>query len=121
MLKRTLAIAAALGGMLAGSLAYAGDCASCGGDSCGGGPPMRAMGPAPAPKTLCGYELRCVRQSSYIENACGPMCLPKYVHCCPTCDNCHTAPPHTRHVGKDCCWYGNIFGLPPKVPHHAKR
>jgi hypothetical protein len=123
MLKQTLAFATLLGIMTAGSLAHAGDCTSCGNEpSCGETASCCARpAPAPAPKTLSGYELRCIRQTSYLENACGPMCLPKYVHCCPTCDNCHTAAPHSRHVGQDCCWYGNLFGLPPKVRHHAKK
>jgi hypothetical protein len=121
MLKRTLAFATIIGAIAASSWVYAGDCASCGdAPSCGEAAPC-CVRPAPAPKTLTGYELRCIRQTSFIENACGPMCLPKYVHCCPTCDTCHTAPPHTRHVGKDCCWYGNLFGLPPKVHYHAKK
>ena len=116
LLQPALALATIVGGLAAGTLAYAGDCTSCGQADC-------CCQPAPAsvPKALCGYELRCIRQTSFIENACGPMCLPKYVHCCPTCDTCHTAPPHSRHVGKDCPWYGNIFGMPPKVRHHAMK
>jgi hypothetical protein len=96
----------------------AGECASCGecGDNC-----CCKQAPTTPPRALCGYELRCIRQTNFLETACCPMCLPKYVHCCPTCDTCHTAAPKGRHVGENCAWYGNIFGLPPKVKYHGKK
>jgi hypothetical protein len=119
MLKNSLALAVTLAAMASGALAYGGECATCGGncqDNC-----CCQQAPTTAPRTLCGYELRCIRQTNFLETACCPMCLPKYVHCCPTCDTCHTAAPKGRHVGENCGWYGNIFGLPPKVRYHANK
>lgn len=39
-----------------------------------------------------GYQLRCIRQTEFIETACCPRPLPKYIHCCPTCPTCHHEP-----------------------------
>ena len=50
------------------------------------------------PPPTNAYQLRCVRQSTFIETACCPMCLNKYVHCPDTCCDCPTTRSHTAPV-----------------------
>lgn len=50
------------------------------------------------PPPTNAYQLRCIRQSTFIETACCPMCLNKYVHCPDTCCDGPKAAAHTARV-----------------------